>query len=85
MSDEALWVWQGWEGPIDVATAAKLVIDEDPRAGVWVPMAGEPPELVDVEGTRGTFAVQTRPWNPIPCPEGMVELRQDIISRLFGV
>ena len=82
---EVLWVWQGWEGPITAATAAKLLIDQDARAGVWVPMAGEPPELVDVDGTRGMFAVQTRPSAPIPCPEGLVELRPDVIQRLFGV
>ena len=83
-SEEVLWVWQGWEGPLDVATAAKLLIDEDARAGAWVPMAGEPPELVNVDGTRGMFAVQTRPSSPIPCPAGLSELRPDIIGRMFG-
>lgn len=83
-SEEVLWVWQGWEGPLDVATAAKLLIDEDARAGAWVPMAGEPPELMDVNGTTGMFAVLTRPANPIPCPEGLTEIRSDIVGRMFG-
>ena len=78
------WVWQGWEGPLEVATAAKLVTDQDARAGVWVPMSGAPPELMDVGGTVGMFAVQTRPSNPIPCPEGLKEMRPDIVGRMFG-
>jgi hypothetical protein len=86
MSDEpeVLWAWQGWEGPLDVATAAKLLTDQDVRGGAWVPEPGEPPEIMDVNGSVGMFAVMTRPWAPIPCPEGMTEMRPDIVGRMFG-
>jgi hypothetical protein len=87
MSDEpeVLWVWQGWVGPIEEATAAKALVDADPRAGAWIPMVEDPPELLDVGGTLSAFAVLTRPADPIPCPDDMLELRPDVISRLFGV
>jgi len=37
------WVWQGWFVPMADAVAAKRATDADSRAGVWVPVQGEPP------------------------------------------
>jgi hypothetical protein len=84
-SEEVLWVWQGWTGPMAVVTEAKRLVDADPRAGAWVPMVDDPPEPMDVGGATGVFAVMTRPANPIPCPDGLLELRPDVVRSLFGV
>jgi hypothetical protein len=83
-TENDVWAWQGWEGPLDVATAAKLLVDVDGRAGAWVPVQGSAPEVMDVGGTTGMFAVLTRPGNSIPCPDGMTEMRPDIVGRMFG-
>jgi hypothetical protein len=82
--DAELWVWQGFFGPMAAAVAGKLLTDKDQRAGVWVPLPGEPPRVVDVEGTMGMFAVQTRPDSPIPTPTGMLEADPAMVGRMVG-
>jgi hypothetical protein len=79
-----LWVWQGFFGPIAAAVAGKLLTDEDQRAGVWVPLPGEPPRAVDVDGVMGMFAVQTRPENQIPTPAGLMQADPAMVGRMVG-
>ena len=78
------WVWQGFYGPKAAATTAKAVTDQDMRAGVWVPMQGEPPMLVDVGGTQAMFAVQTRQSDPIPTPGGLLAADPTMVGRMVG-
>ncbi|NKC32166.1 hypothetical protein [Falsiroseomonas selenitidurans] len=89
MSDEIetpAWVWQGFFGPMAAAEAGKRVTDALPpeQAGVKLPMAGEPPATVDLAGTTGIFAIQTRPATPVPAPEGMAEANPAMVGRLVG-
>lgn len=79
------WVAQGFYGPLAVATAAKAVTDQDPRAGAWVPPQGEPPMAVDTSGVTGMFAVMTRRHSPIPTPDGMLEANPAIVGRLVNM
>jgi hypothetical protein len=79
------WVPQGFYGPLAVAAAAKIVMDEDPRAGAWVPPKGEPPMEVDTSGATGMFAVMTRRHSPIPKPDGMLEANPAITARLVNM
>lgn len=83
-TDPQEWVWQGWFGPMADAAAAKALTDQDQRAGVWVPVHGEPPAAVDLAGTMGMFAVQTRRAEPIPTPSGLMEANTAIVGRLVG-
>jgi hypothetical protein len=78
------WVWQGFFGQMADAVAGKALTDEDQRAGVWVPLPGEPPRAVDVNGVMGMFAVQTRPDNPIPTPAGLLEADPAMVGRMVG-
>jgi hypothetical protein len=78
------WVWQGFYGPKAAATAAKAIIDQDMRAGAWVPVQGQPPMLVDVGGTQAMFAVQTRRGNPIPTPAGLMQAVPNMVGRIVG-
>lgn len=78
------WVWQGFFGSMADATAAKMLTDEDPRAGVWLPLPGEPPMPVDTAGAMGMFAVQTRPENPIPRPAALREANSAMVGRMVG-
>lgn len=82
--EEALWVWQGFFGPTAVATTAKVIVDEDLRAGARIPLYGEPPRQVDVDSVTSMFAVQVRPYDQIPCPEGLFEADPNIVGRLVG-
>jgi len=82
--DPVLWVWQGFFGPYVDAVAAKALTDADMRAGVWVPVQGEPPLPVDVDGVMGMFAVQTRPDIPIPAPTGMLEADPAMVGRMVN-
>lgn len=84
MDNPTEWVWQGFFGPMAVAAAAKLITDADTRAGVWVPLQGEPPRAVDVGGTMGMFAVQTRASAPVQCPAGMMEADPVMVGRMVG-
>lgn len=84
MSDENEWVWQGWLGPMADAVVGKALTDADPRVGVWVPLPGEPPANVDVAGTTGMFAVQTRRNDPITTPAGMIEAEPSLVGRMVG-
>lgn len=67
---------------MEVAVAAKQATDADARAGVWVPLPGEPPASWNKSGTRGLWAVQTRQDDPIPCPEGCEEANPALVGRL---
>jgi hypothetical protein len=78
------WVWQGFFGPVAEAIAGKALTDVDSRAGVWVPLPGEPPMPVDVEGVMLMFAVQTRPGDPIPTPSGMLEADPSLVGRMVN-
>lgn len=82
--ENPLWVWQGFFGAMDAATAAKAAADKDSRAGVVVPVVGAPPMAVDTDETMGMFAVQTRPADPIPCPLGMREANPAMVGRMVG-
>ena len=84
MTEETDWQWQGFFGPMATASAAKLLADEDARAGVWVPERGQPPRAVDTAGTFGMFAVQTRAGDPIACPEGLFEADPAMVGRLVA-
>jgi hypothetical protein len=78
------WVWQGFFGPMQAAIAGKATTDEDNRAGVWVPLQGEPPRAVDTTGTMGMFAVQTRAGQPIPTPPGLLAADPGMVGRMVG-
>jgi hypothetical protein len=78
------WQWQGFFGPMALATAAKASTDADPRAGVRVPLAGEAPRAVDRAGAMGMFAVQTRPDDAIACPSGLLEADPLMVGRMIG-
>lgn len=82
--DAPVWVWQGFVGPMDAAIAAKAVSDAAPaeRLGVRVPLPGLPP--VAATPSLGMFAVQSRPDDPWPVPEGMEEAQPAIVGRLVG-
>lgn len=82
--DPQEWVWQGWFGPMADAAVAKAMTDIDSRAGVWVPLPGDPPARVDLAGTMGMWAVQTRRSAPIPLPDGVMEADPAIVGRLVG-
>lgn len=87
MSDDTpLWVWQGFFGPMDVAAAAKVIVDglSITVVGARVPLAGQPPVPVDVDGNVGMFAIQTRPAAPVAVPAGMEAARPDLVGRLVG-
>jgi hypothetical protein len=84
MDDPNAWVWQGFFGPMAAAAAGKAITDADTRAGVWVPLPGEPPRAVDVDGAMGMFAVQTRVNEPVPRPEGLLEAAPDLVGRLVN-
>lgn len=78
------WVWQGFFGPMAIATAAKKIIDKDSRAGVWVPLQDDPPAKVDTGGSLGMFAVQTRIGDPIQTPDGLMEADPGMVGRMVG-
>lgn len=78
------WVWQGFYGPKAKATSAKVIIDQDQRAGAWVPVKGAPPMQVDVGDTQAMFAVQTRRSNPIPTPAGLLQADPALVGRMVG-
>lgn len=78
------WVWQGFYGWMAEATAAKAIIDNDMRAGAWVPVQGQPPLAVDVGGTQAMFAVMTRKGAPIPTPSGLLQADPALVGRLVG-
>jgi hypothetical protein len=78
------WVPQGFYGPVAVATAAKAITDQDPRAGAWMPPQGEPPVSVDASGTQAMFAVLTRRHSPIPTPDGLLEANPSLVGRLVN-
>lgn len=78
------WVWQGFYGPKTTATAAKAIIDNDARAGVWIPKKGDPPMPMDIAGSQAIIAVQTRRNNPIPTPEGLLQANPAMVGRLVG-
>ena len=84
MSETQEWVWQGFYGPKAAVTAAKAIIDNDARAGAWVPVQGDPPMLVDVGGTQAMFAVMTRVGTPIPTPSGLLEANSAMVGRMVG-
>jgi hypothetical protein len=79
------WVLQGWYGDMAIAIAAKLLIDLDPRAGIWGPAVGLPPMNADEGGTDGMFGVATRRSNPIPCPEGMKVANSAMLGRMLAI
>jgi len=79
------WVQQGFFGPAEVVTAAKVIVDQDPRAGVWVPPQGEPPAPVDVSGTMAMFAVMTRRHSPIPTPDGLLQADPAVVGRMVNM
>ena len=81
---EREWVWQGWFGPMNIATAAKVITDADTRAGAWVPEPGKAPASVNLSKTVGMMAVLTRPSAPMPMPAGMEEADPAIVARLVG-
>lgn len=80
------WVWQGFFGPVEAATAAKLVAEQQPASvvGVIVPPIGAGVVPVDVDGVEAMFAVQTRADAPLPLPEGLRVARPEIVGRLIG-
>jgi len=78
------WVWQGFFGPMAAAVAGKAITDADSRAGVWVPLQGDPPRAVDTTGTMGMFAVQTRAGQPIPTPPGLLAADPGMVGRMVG-
>lgn len=89
MSDEPeapAWVWQGFFGPMSAAIAGKLITDDLPGevAGVKVPLPGDAPVSVDLTGSMGMFAVQTRPHDPMPVPAGMFEADPAMVGRMVG-
>lgn len=89
MSDTAIepaWVWQGFEGPVDLATAGKLITDELPNetAGVKIPLPGMPPMLWNGSGTRAMWAIQVRPNDLQPIPPGCETALSNIVGRLVG-
>ena len=85
MSDtQSEWVWQGFYGPNAAATTAKVITDQDMRAGAWVPVQGDPPMPVDVGGTQAMFAVMTRKGAPIPTPSGLLEANSAMVGRMVG-
>jgi hypothetical protein len=84
--DAPLWVWQGFERPLDAAIAGKALTDALPPevAGVKVPMPGEPMRAWNKAGTRFLWAIQTRPDNPVPAPEGCEEADPALVGRMVG-
>jgi len=82
--DTTEWVWQGFFGPMAIAVEAKQAVDEDARAGVWVPMPGEPPAMMDSDGVMGMFAVQTRRSSPIAVPKGLFAAHPLLVGRMVG-
>lgn len=89
MSDntEVLWIWRGWFGPFEIASEAKLVTDAIDGAtfGVKVPLPGEPPMYVDPETqVFGMWAVQLRPDNNYPTPEGCWKADDNLVGRMVN-
>lgn len=78
------WVWQGFYGWTAEVGAAKAIIDNDVRAGAWVPVQGQPPMPIDVGGSQAMFAVMTRKGAPIPVPEGLLEADPATVGRLVN-
>lgn len=78
------WVYQGFFGASEDATSAKVVADNDPRVGAWIPPQGEPPIHVDLGGTEAMFAVLTRRGNPLPVPTGLKEANPSMVGRMVG-
>ena len=80
------WVWQGFYGPIEIVTAAKLTAEALPASvvGVIVPAIGGGVVSVDEDGAEGMFAVQTRADAPLDTPEGLRVARPEIVGRLVG-
>lgn len=83
MSDEPAWVWQGFFGPMSTATAARAALIGDPRIGVMIPL-DDGPVAVDVEGTMGMFAIQTRPADPVATPAGLMQAQPSMVGRLVN-
>lgn len=83
---EAAWVWQGFFGPAARAAQAKIAVDDLPAGtvGVVVPERGAPPRAVDRAGALSMFAVQVRPSETLPIPDGLFEAEPDIVGRLVG-
>jgi hypothetical protein len=84
MGNSSEWVWQIFYGTKATATAAKAIIDNDARAGVWIPKQGDPPMPVDIAGSQAMFAVQTRIGNPISTPSGLLAVNPALVRRLVG-
>ena len=81
---DGLYEWQGFFGPMAVATAAKAQTEGDGRTYAWVPQVGEPPMPADVGGTVGMFAFLVRPGAKLECPAGLFEAPAGLAGRLVG-
>lgn len=84
------WVWQGFFGPTEAAVAAYATVQKGlDQGGTGFDVGMKVPEengpmLVDKGGVMAMFAVQTRPWSPMPVPEGMFEADPAMVGRLVG-
>jgi hypothetical protein len=85
MSGEAGWRRRGFFGPWAVAVAAKQGFETDARVGAMVPVAGEPPIVVDpATQTTGMFGIWDRASGAVPVPEGMYEADPDLVGRFIS-
>jgi hypothetical protein len=78
------WVPQGFYGNKQTVIEAKIILDNDLRAGAWLPPQGSPPIDIDTNGTESMFAVWTRRNNPIEPPAGLKEAIQTFVTRMVG-
>lgn len=80
------WVWQGFEGPADVAAAEKQLHDAIAVTiiGIMVPPRGAPPLGWSTDGSRAMFAIAVRPSALMPCPARMLEAAPQLVGRLVG-
>lgn len=78
------YVQRGFYGASEVADAAKLTLETDPRIMGMLPAAGSPARRVDTQGNDAMFAVVIASTTELATPDGMREADPVIVAGLAG-
>ena len=93
MEDDAVvadpFTRRGFEGPADIAAAAKIAHEAmmgavPPPIGAIAPPPGEPPRAWNKSGTRAMYAVWVRAGVTLPVPDGMDEADESLVGALVS-
>jgi hypothetical protein len=78
------YVQRGFYGASEIADAAKLAFESDPRVLGMLPPSGAPARRVDVQGAEAMFAIVYLSTEEIVTPGGLREADPTIVGGLAG-